>query len=147
MTRIGRIGMVFLRGLGHAWTSPATLAGILLAKSAGGGRPGYDTPTSEIEFICDWDSWLQRWFESRRFTAITIGACTIYRCGAFFENYALQKHERRHRHQWMVLGFLLFPIAYGLSSLYARLRYRPTPENPRPYYNQNWFERDAERFE
>lgn len=141
---IERIGTTAVLALGHAWASPATLVGFALARSARAWRP--QNRNAATEFICDPNSWLQRWFVSRRFTAITIGAVTIYRCGQFGANYRLQRHERRHRHQWMVLG-PLFPIAYGLASLYARLRYRPTDKDPRPYYSKNWFERDARRHE
>jgi hypothetical protein len=117
----------------RAWAFPATLIGLVLAMlvvTTGGHVRVVDGVVEAA------DGALARWLRLRaRFCAITFGHVVLAldrdthrRCRA---------HERVHVRQYERWGALFF-VAYGVSSLWQRLRGRDA-------YRDNRFEREARR--
>ena len=117
----------------RAWAFPATLIGLVLATlvvTTGGHVRVVDGVVEAA------DGALARWLRLRaRFCAITFGHVVLAldrdthrRCRA---------HERVHVRQYERWGALFF-VAYGVSSLWQRLRGRDA-------YRDNRFEREARR--
>jgi hypothetical protein len=119
-----------MRLAGSMWTSPNTLLG-LLAALLGGGK-FYGVRGGALVFVPrTWGFWA--WF-FQSWGGITIGECVFVRDG---ENASVLAHELRHVWQYRCLGPLFLP-AYGLASVWAWL-------SGRHYYNEQFFEVDAQR--
>ena len=127
----------FVSILGYIWLLPVTLFGILLAPILGYTLVRVEGDLT-LYFIARLNSLMYKWFDSRGFAAITVGAIIIYKIAAY-DNPRITTHEKTHVHQGLVFG-VLWPIVYFGESVSQYL----TGHN---IYWDNRFEVQARRSE
>lgn len=123
---------VVLLILGHVWSAPLTVLGLLAALV---GRVSWlGMRGGVLEFVARPDGLIAWVFQVTR----TCGASGMWGCVAFYVRPPTDKtraHEHRHARQAQVLG-VFWPLAYAGAALVAAY----AGGNP---YADNWFERDA----
>ena len=118
----------------YAWAAPMSAAGVLLGLAARAGGAQWTRVDGVLEVAGGpLLRWVGRLPTACRFEAITIGHVVLALDATRME--AWRAHERVHVAQYARWG-LLFPVAYGASSVWQALRGR----HP---YRDNRFERAA----
>lgn len=122
--------------LGHVWTLPNTVVG-LLAALLGGAKLARFERGALIFVAGERGAW--RWWFDHGWAGITIGGVIVFSNHAQSVSPWLTRHELRHWFQYRLLGPLFLPV-YGVASLVALAQGRRV-------YHDNVFELDAERAE
>lgn len=120
--------------LKHLWLGPVTLAGMLFALICGSKYYCNYSDDGVIAYL-GFSGPLKWYMEKGGYAAITIGAAVIFKDIGVFERVTTRRHEQQHVKQGFKWG-VLFPIAYGLASVWAWAR-------KKHYYWDNVFEIDA----
>jgi hypothetical protein len=102
------------------WASPMTLLGLVLIYLDGGRRLRRVAPIGVFEYLAEPVGSFYWFFTRYGFGAITLGGVIIYKSNQSASD--SQLHEFVHVRQTQLLG-IFFPVAYGLASLWAALRY------------------------
>lgn len=129
-----RAGRFLVRTVAYTWASPTTLVGLTAGVLTLATRGRVQRRRGALEF----HGGFARWLLSSRVvgaSAMTLGHVILGRDERCLDG--CRDHEQVHVRQAERWGPMFLP-AYGLASLWARLR-------GGHYYLDNWFEMDARR--